>query len=120
MMAAMKKAPHKTFSAGIGRVLKRQHYPLDVILLRARWYVADSPSLRNLKEMMAEWGIEETAPKRGRNRVTASMADRKLLVGQWTPTLPNRLPFSSCESVCAVLVVLYGLTSRGWRRAQDA
>jgi hypothetical protein len=30
-------------------VLKRQHYPLDV---------AYSPSLRNLKEMMAEWGIE--------------------------------------------------------------
>jgi putative transposase len=34
-------------------VLKRLHYPLDVILLGVRWYVAYAPSLRNPEEMMA-------------------------------------------------------------------
>jgi len=38
--------------------LKRLHYPLNVILLCVRWYVAYSLSLRNLEEMMAERGIE--------------------------------------------------------------
>ena len=56
----MKKTqtPRKTLSAGIARVLKRLHYPLDVMLLCVRWYVAYSLSLRNLEEMMAERGIE--------------------------------------------------------------
>jgi transposase-like protein len=39
-------------------VLKRRHYPLDVMLLCVRWYVAYSLSLRNLEEMMAERGVE--------------------------------------------------------------
>ncbi|MFC0695890.1 IS6 family transposase, partial [Paraburkholderia humisilvae] len=38
-------------------VLKRLHYPLDVILTCVRWYVSYAPSLRNLEEMMAERGI---------------------------------------------------------------
>jgi transposase-like protein len=38
-------------------VLKRLHYPLDVILLCVRWYSAYPLSLRNLEEMMAERGI---------------------------------------------------------------
>jgi transposase-like protein len=38
-------------------VLKRLHYPLDVMLLCVRWYVAYSLSLRNLEEMMAERGV---------------------------------------------------------------
>src|SRR5260370_37148972 len=56
----MKKTqtPRKTLAAGIARVLKRLHYPLDVMLLCVRWYVACSLSLRNLEEMMAERGIE--------------------------------------------------------------
>src|SRR5712671_2237612 len=56
----MKKTqtPRKTLAAGIARVLKRLHYPLDVMLLCVRWYVAYSLSLRNLEEMMAERGIE--------------------------------------------------------------
>jgi hypothetical protein len=41
-----------------GKVLKRLHYPLDVIVLCVRWNVAYSLSLRNLEEMMAERGIE--------------------------------------------------------------
>jgi transposase-like protein len=55
----MKKAqtPRKTLAPGIARVLKRLHYPLDVMLLCVRWYVAYSLSLRNLEEMMAERGI---------------------------------------------------------------
>jgi hypothetical protein len=39
-------------------VLRRLYYPLDVMLLCVRWYVAYSLSLRNLEEMMAERGIE--------------------------------------------------------------
>ena len=56
----MKKTetPRKTLAAGIARVLKRLHYPLDVMLLCVRRYVAYSLSLRNLEEMMAERGIE--------------------------------------------------------------
>jgi putative transposase len=52
------KTDRKTLPAGIARVLKRLHYPLDVILLSVRWYVAYSLSLRNLEEMIAERGFE--------------------------------------------------------------
>jgi transposase-like protein len=45
-------------SEGLAKVLKRLHYPLDVILLCARWYVAYPLSLRNLEEMIAERGFE--------------------------------------------------------------
>nr|WP_028215229.1 IS6 family transposase [Paraburkholderia mimosarum] len=51
-------AKTKTLPVGVGKVLKRLHYPLGVILLCVRWYVAYSLSLRNLEEMMAERGIE--------------------------------------------------------------
>ena len=57
-MPKTKDAQRKTLAAGIGKVLKRLHYPLDVIVLCVRWYVAYSLSLRNLEEMMAERGIE--------------------------------------------------------------
>jgi putative transposase len=40
------------------KVLKRLHYPLDVILLCVRWYAAYPLSVRNLEEMMAERGVE--------------------------------------------------------------
>ena len=52
------KTDRKTVPAGLARVLKRLHYPLDVILLSVRWYVAYSLSLRNLEEMIAERGFE--------------------------------------------------------------
>jgi transposase-like protein len=39
-------------------VLKRLHYPLDVILTCVRWYVAYLPRLRHLLEIMPECGIE--------------------------------------------------------------
>lgn len=57
-MMAKTKSPRKTMPAGIGKVLKRLHDPLDVMLLCVRWYVAYSLSLRDLEEMMAERGIE--------------------------------------------------------------
>ena len=56
-MAMTGKTPRKTLTPGIAKVLKRLHYPLDVILLCVRWYVAYSLSLRNLEEMMAERGF---------------------------------------------------------------
>ena len=39
------------------KVLKRLHYPLDVMLVCVRWYAAYPLSLRNLEEMMAERGV---------------------------------------------------------------
>jgi hypothetical protein len=37
----MKKATaRKALPAGVAKVLERLHYPLDVILLCVRWYVA--------------------------------------------------------------------------------
>jgi putative transposase len=52
----MKKTatPRTALAAGIAKVLKRLHYPLDVMLLCVRWYVAYSLSLRDLEGMMAE------------------------------------------------------------------
>jgi transposase-like protein len=41
----------------LAKILKRLHYPVEVILLCVRWYVAYSLSSRNLEEMMAERGI---------------------------------------------------------------
>jgi transposase-like protein len=46
-----------TLNPAVARVLKRLHYPLDVMLTCVRWYVAYPLSLRNLEEMMAERGI---------------------------------------------------------------
>jgi transposase-like protein len=41
----------------MAKVFKRLHYPLDVMLLCVRWYVAYPLSLRHLEQMMAERGI---------------------------------------------------------------
>ena len=54
--------PRKTLPSGLAKVLKRLHYPLDVILLCVRWYVAYPLSLRNLEEMMAERGFAVDHP----------------------------------------------------------
>ena len=48
-----------TQSAMIGelrKVLKRLHYPLEVMLVCARWYAAYPLSFRHLEEMMKECG----------------------------------------------------------------
>ena len=56
---SMKKTapPRKPLAAGMAKVLKWLHYPLDVMLLCVRWYVAYWLSLRDLEEMMAERAI---------------------------------------------------------------
>ncbi len=41
----------------MAKVLKRLHYPLEVMLTCVCWYVAYPLSLRHLEEMMAERGI---------------------------------------------------------------
>jgi transposase-like protein len=45
-------------NSAVRKVLKRLHYPLDVILLCVRWYVAYPLSLRHLERMMAERGAD--------------------------------------------------------------
>jgi transposase-like protein len=47
----------KTLNSAVARVLKRLHYPLEVILTCVRWYVAYPLSLRHLEDMMAERGV---------------------------------------------------------------
>lgn len=44
------------------QVLKRLHYPVDVILLCVRWYVAYSLSLHDPEEMIAGRGFEVDHP----------------------------------------------------------
>ena len=39
------------------RVIKRLHYPVEVMLLCARWYAAYPLSLRHIEEMMSERGV---------------------------------------------------------------
>jgi len=39
------------------KVLKRIHYPLEVMLTCVRWYVAYPLSLRHIEEMMNEGGV---------------------------------------------------------------
>lgn len=39
------------------KVVKRLHFPLEVMLVCVRWYAAYPLSLRNLEEMMAERGV---------------------------------------------------------------
>jgi putative transposase len=44
-------------SSTLRKVIKRLHYPLEVMLLCVRWYPAYPLSLRNLEEMMVERGV---------------------------------------------------------------
>src|SRR5450755_257899 len=39
------------------KVIKRIHYPLEVMLICVRWYAAYPLSLRHIEEMMAERGV---------------------------------------------------------------
>jgi putative transposase len=47
----------QNLNPAVAKVLERLHYPLDVILMCMRWYVAYPLSLRHLERMMAERGI---------------------------------------------------------------
>ena len=41
----------------LGKVIKRMHYPLEVMLTCVRWYVAYPLSLRHIEEIMRERGV---------------------------------------------------------------
>ena len=43
--------------AALRQAIKRLHYPVEVMLVCVRWYVAYPLSLRHLEEMMAERGV---------------------------------------------------------------
>lgn len=53
----MTQALEKTMNDAMSKVLKRLHYPIEVMLVCVRWYAAYPLSLRNLEEMMAERGV---------------------------------------------------------------
>ena len=44
-------------NSALRKVLKRLHYPLEVMLICARWYVTYPLSLRHIEEMMQERGV---------------------------------------------------------------
>jgi putative transposase len=44
-------------SSTLRKLIKRLHYPLEVMLVCVRWYAPYPLSLRNLEEMMAERGV---------------------------------------------------------------
>ena len=48
----------KTISEALSKVVKRLHYPINLMLACVRWYAAYPLSLRNLQEMMAERVVE--------------------------------------------------------------
>jgi putative transposase len=83
----------KTMDPGVARVLKRLHYPLEVILTCVRWYVAYPLSLRYLEEMMAERGIAVDHSTAHRwvssfcpclRRRFAAASERSARAGGWT------------------------------------
>ena len=47
----------KTMVDALRRVIKRVHYPAEIMLVCVRWCVAHPLSLRHLEEMMAERGV---------------------------------------------------------------
>ena len=53
------------------KVIKRMHYPLEVMLTCVRWYAAYPLSLRHIEEMMAERGVavdHATVHRAGRSK----------------------------------------------------
>ena len=51
------RSMRQILTPAMAKVFKRLHYPLDVMLLSVRWYVAYRLNPRHLEEMMAERGI---------------------------------------------------------------
>ena len=46
-----------SINSAMRKVLKRFHYPVEVMLTCVRWYVAYPLSLRHVEEMMQERGV---------------------------------------------------------------
>src|ERR1700682_2921018 len=89
----------KTLNPAVTRVLKRLHYPLDVILTCVRWYVAYPLSLRHLEEMMSERAVsvDHSTVHRWAIKLLPALGKafgprkRSVEVGEWTrPTLRSR------------------------------
>lgn len=53
----MKNELGRDMNEALRKVIKRFHYPLEVMLVCVRWYVAYPLSLRQLEEMMSERGV---------------------------------------------------------------
>jgi putative transposase len=53
----MSEAPKKKMIESLRKVLKRLHYPIEVMLVCVRWYAVYLLSLRHIEEMMAERGV---------------------------------------------------------------
>jgi putative transposase len=72
------------------KVIKRMHYPLEVMLTCVRWYVAYPLSLRHIEEMMAERGVfvDHATVHRWTLKIVPALAEvfcgRKRPVGKWT------------------------------------
>ena len=56
MKSAQSVTP-SSISQALRTVIKRRHYPLEIMLTCVRWYVAYPLSLRHIEEMMAERGV---------------------------------------------------------------
>lgn len=56
-MAGMLDVHQSLIKSALRKVLKRLHYPLEVMLVCVRWYVAYPLSLRHIEEMMQERGV---------------------------------------------------------------
>ena len=55
-MQVMHDVRQSLINSPLFKVLKRLHYPLEVMLVCVRWYVASPLSLRHIEEMMQEQG----------------------------------------------------------------
>jgi transposase-like protein len=53
----MTESPKKLMNESLRKVLKRLHYPIEVMLVCVRWYAAYPLSPRHIEEMMAERGV---------------------------------------------------------------
>ena len=53
----MTETVKRTMNDGISKVLRRLHYPIEVMLVCVRRYAAYPLSLRDLEELMAERGV---------------------------------------------------------------
>ena len=77
------------------KVIKRMHYPLEVMLTCVRWYAAYPLRLRHTEEMMAERGVcvDHATVHRWTIKVlpvlTAALRRRKRPVGLSWPACPN-------------------------------
>ena len=56
-MKSSQPATNSSMNDQLRQVIKRRHYPLEIMLICVRWYVAYPLSLRHIEEMMAERGV---------------------------------------------------------------